>query len=143
MINQIINSLVYRAKLMGVVLMGVGGFAAYDYHDKTANYIPVQARITDVKEMCFMERRSGRTREWSETTTCAIAELAVKISPKWKGFDVKHQITVAYDYISPVDKRTHSGKRELSDYPNGQKLSSGQIYQIRASKTDPNRSREI
>ena len=142
-VNAIVNGLIHRAKVFGVVAVGIGGFAAYDKYDKGANYMPVQARITDVQDMCFMEKRSGRTREYSDIIACNMAEAAVKLSPKWQGFDIKHKITVAYDYVSPVDRKTHSGKREMSAFPNGKKLSLGEIFNVRASKTDANKSREI
>ena len=141
MINGIINAFIGRMVMFGFVMCGVGAFAAYDHYDKGAHYVPVQARITDIKDMCIMEKQSGRRREYSETIS--LAELAVKTSPKWQGFDIRHNITVAYEYISPVDRKTHAGARVLGAYPDGKKLSRGEVYQIRASKTDANKSREI
>lgn len=142
-VHYIVDSLIRRAVGAGVVLVGVGGFVAYDQYDKKANFTPVQARVTDVNDICYMERRSGRTREWSENIPCDRAEMAVKYSPKWTGFDIRHKITVSYEYLSPVDKRTHTGKHEYSYLPEGKPINRGQLLTIRASKSDPAKTREI
>ncbi len=142
-INNIINAYVNRLMMLGVAAVGVGGFYLYDQYNKKTNFVPVQARITNVSEICYMEKKSGRTTETSDALACDIAQHAVKSHPKWQGFNVKYKINVDYDYVSPVDQKTHSGKRTLSAYPNGRKLARGEIFNVRASKTDPNKSREI
>lgn len=143
MVNAILNALVHRAMWFGIVMVGAGGVYAYDQYDKRTNFVPVQARVVDVKETCYMERRAGRRTTTSDTLACNLARDMVQNHPSWQGFQVKQQIVVNYEYVSPADKRTHSGKRTLSAYPNGKKLSSGEILNVRASKTDPNKSREI
>jgi hypothetical protein len=143
MINSLVNYGANRLMGLGIVAVAAGGFYAYDQYDKKTHYVPVQARISNVQELCYMEMRSGRTTTTSDTVACDVAQYAVKNHPKWQGFTVKSKITVDYDYVSPVDNRTHSGKRMLSAWPGGKKLSRGEIFTIRASKSNPDKSREI
>lgn len=143
MINSLINYGANRLMGLGVLAIGLGGFYAFDQYDKRANYAPAQARISKVEELCYMEKEVGRTTTTSDVLGCEIAQYAVKNHPKWNGFTVKSKISVEYEYISPVDNRTHSGKRTMSAWPDGRKLNRGELFQIRASKIDPNKSREI
>lgn len=142
MINGLLNYGANRVMSFGLVALGVGGFYIYDRYDKNANYLPVQARVTNVQEVCYLEKRAGRTRTTSDTLACDKAQYLAKNHPSWQDFTVKYKVTVDYDYVSPVDNRTHSGKRTLAAYPDGKKIYRGEIFNIRASKTDPNKSRE-
>lgn len=143
MVNAILNALVHRAMWLGIILVGAGGVYAYDQYNKKANFVPVQARVSEVRETCYMEKRVGRRTSTSDTLACDLARKLTQEHPSWQGFQVKQQIVVNYEYVSPVDQRTHSGKRTLSAYPAGKKISRGEIFNVRASKTDPAKSREI
>lgn len=143
MINSLINYGANRLMGLGVLAVGVGGFYVFDQYDKRVNYAPAQARISKVEELCYMEKKAGRTTTTSDVLSCDVAQYAVKNHPKWQGFTVKSQIRLEYEYVSPVDNRTHSGKRTMSAWPEGRKLNRGEVFQIRASKKDPDKSREI
>jgi hypothetical protein len=143
MMNSLVNYGVNRLMGLGVVAVGIGAFYVFDQYDKRANYTPVQARISKVDELCYMEKKVGRTTTTSDVVSCDIAHYAVSRHPKWEGFDVKSKISLEYEYVSPVDNRTHSGKRSLSEWPDGKRLNRGELFQIRASKSNPDKSREI
>lgn len=142
MINGLMNYGARRLIGLGVVAVGVGGYHLYDQYDKKTNYVPVQARVANVQEDCYLEKKSGRTTTTSDTLPCDKAQYLSQNHPKWQGFSVKYRIAVDYVYVSPVDNRTHSGKRMLSAYPGGRKISRGEVFDIRASKTNPDKSRE-
>lgn len=142
-VSRLVNRLIHHAKVIAVVIVGVCAFAAYDQYDKRMNYIPVQARVTDVTEVCLLEKRRGRTRTSSVTMSCDRAEAAAQSDPKWQGFTVKYEITIAYDFVSPVDKKTYAGKHQYDAFPNGKRVTRGERIEVRASKTDPTKSREI
>lgn len=143
MINQLVNYGANRLMGLGLVAVGLGGFYAYDRYDKSAHYLPAKARVSSVEESCYMEKRSGRSTWTSDVLACDLAKFAVQNHPKWEGYTVKYKITLKYDYVSPVDRRTHSGQRQMSAYPNGKKPSPGEVIDIRVSRTDPNKTREI
>ncbi|MCX7898871.1 MAG: hypothetical protein N2444_02060 [Methylocystis sp.] len=86
-------------------MLGVGAYAACNKYDKSANHVPVQARVTDIKDMCCMEKRSCRRREYSGAIACDLAETAVRMSPKWQGVDIRQKIAVAFEFIPPVDRK--------------------------------------
>lgn len=143
MIKTFLDHQFLRMKI-GAVMIGCSGlYFAYDQYDKKAHYIPAQARVSNVAELCYMEKKSGRATTTSDVVACDVAHYAVKNHPKWQGFTVRSKIRLEYEYVSPVDNRTHSGKRIFNDWPEGKKLSRGEAFMIRASKTDPNKSREI
>lgn len=143
MINSLINYGANRVMGLGIVAIGVGGFYVFDQYDKKANYVPVQARVSKAEELCYMEKKVGRTTTTSDVLACDVAQYAVKNHPKWQGFTVKSKISLEYEYVSPVDNRTHSGKRMMSAWPEGRKLNRGELFQIRASKKNPEKTREI
>jgi len=143
MIHSLINYGANRLMGLGIVAVGFGAFYAFDQYDKKTNYTPVQARLSKVEELSYMEQKVGRTTTISDVVSCDVAQYAVKNHPKWQGFTVKSQIKLEYDYVSPADSRTHSGKRTISAWPDGRKLSRGELFPVRASKSDPDKSREI
>ncbi|GLI93120.1 hypothetical protein [Methylocystis echinoides] len=142
MMNAFIEYFRGRLLALGIVLLGLGGFAAFDQYNKRTNYTPVQARLSKVEELCYMEKRERRTTSTSDVIACDLAQYAVANHPKWQGFTIKSQIRLEYAYVSPVDGRTHSGKRTIDYWPGGKKLSRGDLFPIRASKTDPDKTRE-
>lgn len=131
-----------RLLALGVVIVCAGGYSAVDAFNKKKNYMPVQARLSKVEELCYMEKREHRTTSTSDVLPCDLAQYAVTSHPKWQGFTVKSQIKLEFAYISPVDGRTHSGKRTISYWPDGKRLNPGDLFPIRASKTDPDKTRE-
>ncbi|PPD45503.1 MAG: hypothetical protein CTY15_03700 [Methylocystis sp.] len=142
MMNGLVNYGATRVLGLGVVGVGLGVFYVVDQYDKKNNYTPIQARVSRVEEKCYMEKRSGRSTWTSDMLACERAQEMVKSHPNWLGYTVKYKINVSYDYVSPVDNRTHSGSRVMSAYPDGKKIYPGSQISIRASKSDPNKTRE-
>lgn len=131
---------------VGVIACGafaIAGLVIANEYDKKVNYLAVQARITDLQETCYMEKKSGRTTSTSDTLACETAEFAVKSHPKWQGYDVKYKINVSYSYVSPADSKPHSGKLELSAYPDNKKLATGGEIKVLASKTAADKTRSL
>lgn len=122
--------------------LSFGAYFAYAQYDKYKNYAPVQARVSHVEDLCHIEKTAGGQTS-SADVACDVAESAVKNHPKWLGAAVTYRIIVDYDYVSPVDGRTHSGRRQLSAWPGGRRIVRGDAFDIRASRIDPNLSRDI
>jgi len=121
MINALVNYGAHRLMSFGLVALGVGGFYVYDQYDKKTNFVPVQARVTNVQELCYLEKRSGRTTSSSDTLACDKAQYLSQNHPRWQGFSVRYKIAVDYDYVSPVDNRTHFRKAHADLLPRRKK----------------------
>lgn len=136
-----------RGMMFVFFVLAIIGFTAYDFYDKRANYEPVMARVTKVDEQCWMEKKERgiltKTTHTSDLLPCPIAERLVASHPKWAGYAIKMKIEVGYLFTSPVDGKAHAAKRQLSDYPEGHKLGVGDVVEIRASKTNDGKVREL
>jgi hypothetical protein len=133
---------------VGCVLLALIVFAAVSLaqkHDLHENYTPVTAHVSSVQESCHLSRPAslqerafhGRSRYdtiTSDVLDCAEAERRTKTDPHWRGAFVNYAITLAYDYISPIDGRKHAGSDLISRYPDGRKLHPGDAFSVMASK---------
>ena len=131
---------------VGVIACGafaVAGLVIADEYDKKVNFLAVQARITELHESCYMEKKSGRTTSTSDTLACGMAEYAVKNHPKWQGYDIKYKIDISYSYVSPADGKPHTGQLVLAAYPDNKKLATGGEIKVLASKTAADKTRSL
>lgn len=123
------------------------GFTAYDVYDERSNYEPVMARVTKVDEQCHMEKKERgiltETTHTSDLLPCPIAERLVASHPKWAGYAIETKIEVGHLFTSPVDGKAHAADRQLSDCPEGHELGVGDVVEIRASKTNDGKVREL
>jgi len=129
-------------RVLGVALT-FGAYFAYEQYDAYVNYAPAQARVTRVADVCYMEKDSGGKVTKSGEFTCDIVESAVKNHPQWLGARITYDINLDFDYVSPADGLMHSGTRALTAWPGGKRLSRGDTFMMRASKTDPEDTRAI
>ena len=78
-----------RLVVFGTVAAAVAGFAAYDKYDKNTNYQPVDARISDVSDQCYMEKVERgvltKTTSTSDLLRCDLAELLTRAHPEVAG----------------------------------------------------------
>jgi hypothetical protein len=136
-----------RLYVFGAIAVGAAAIGIYDQYDKNTNYLPVEARISDVNEQCYMEKVEHgavmKTTYTSDLVRCEVAELLTREHPKWRGYAIKHKIVVQFDYVSPVDGATHASSLTMSDFPNGQPLSAGDVLRVLASKTKAEKIRKL
>ena len=132
-----------RLVVFGTIAAVVAGFTAYDKYDKSTNFQPVDARISDVSDECYMEKVEGRKTSTSDLLGCERAELLTRQHPKWHGYAIKHKIEIRFAYVSPVDGATHASSLTMSDFPNGQQLRAGDVLRVLASKTKADKTREL
>jgi hypothetical protein len=130
---------------MLVALILVAAASLSQKHDLHENYTPVTAHVSSVQESCRLSRQAslqeraiyGRSRYdtiTSDELDCAEAERRTKTDPQWRGAFVNYAITLAYDYISPVDGRKYAGSEFISRYPDGRKLRPDDAFNVMASK---------
>jgi hypothetical protein len=135
-----------RLGLYGIVAVGVIGILAYDQYDKKTNFQPVSARISAVNEQCYMEKVERGVLMKSTLTSdllhCDVAELLTREHPKWQGYSIKHKIEVRFAYTSPVDGATHTSTLQMSAFPDDRPLHAGDVLQVLASKTKPDKTRK-
>ena len=132
-----------RLGVYAIIAVGVVGLTAYDRYDKRFNFQPVDARISEVNEQCYMEKVEGSRTSTSDVVRCEVAELLTRAHPKWQGYTVKHRIELRFAYTSPVDGATHASSLQMSAFPNGRTLHAGDVLQILASKTKADKTREL
>jgi hypothetical protein len=136
-----------RLAVFGTIAVATAGVAAYDNYDKHANYQPVDARISDVSEQCYMEKIEHgvvvKTTSTSDLMRCELAEVLTRAHPAWKGFAIKHKIEIRFAYVSPVDGATHDSRLTMSAFPKGQPLQAGDVLRVLASKTKADKVREL
>ena len=78
----------------------------------------------------------------SDLLRCELAELLTREHPKWQGYSIKHKIAVRFAYTSPVDGATHTSTLQMSAFPHGQPLHEGDVLQVLASRTKPDKTRQ-
>jgi hypothetical protein len=136
-----------RLAVYGTVAVAAAGLAAYDRYDKAVNYQPVDARIGAVVDQCYMEKVERgavtKTTSTSDLLDCAKAEMLTRVHPKWQGYTIKHKIEIRFAYVSPVDGATHDSRLTMSEFPNGQPLRAGDVLRVLASKSKPDKTREL
>lgn len=121
--------------------------AVHDQYDKNTNFQPVNARISAVNEQCYMEKVERgvltKTTLTSDVLNCDLAKALTREHPKWQGYAVKHKIEVRFAFVSPVDGTTRTSSQQMSAFPDGRPLRAGDIFPIRASKTEADKTRTI
>jgi len=136
-------------RLAGIMIVAVGaaGLAAYDQYDKRVNFQRVDARISAVNDQCYMEKvtREGitKTTSTSDLLRCELAQVLTREHPKWQGYSIKHKIEIRFAFVSPVDGATHTSSLEMSSFPNGRPLRTGEVLPVLASKSQPDKTRAI
>ncbi|WP_426442670.1 hypothetical protein [Bradyrhizobium genosp. P] len=133
-----------RLFFFGIVCAGLASIHIYNEFDKRVNFRPVDARISQVKEQCYLEKsdvaESGKT--WSsDLLPCGFAVLSAQMHPKWQGATVKHKIEVRFAYISPVDGAAHELSLQMAAYPDGREMRAGDIFPVQASRKQADRTR--
>lgn len=129
-------------RLLSVALLGTT-YVASDEYEKRINHDVVRAHVSWVQDECYMEKRDGGATAKAGPYSCDVVEAAIRNRPQWQGASVKYKIEVGYDYLSPADHHTHSAKRALSAWPDGKRIVRGDTFEIRASKIDPEATREM
>ena len=135
-----------RPAVLGWVAAGVASFAIYDQYDKRNNFQPVSAHVSNVTDQCYMEKVERgavtKTTSTSDLLRCDLAETLTRDHPKWQGYAIRHKIEIQFAYISPVDGATHYSSLRMSAFPNGRPLQMGDVFQVLASKTKADKTRE-
>jgi hypothetical protein len=135
-----------RLAMLAIAAVGIGGYTAYDQYDKSTNFVPVDVRISAVKEECYLEKVDrgilSKTTSTSGMLLCPVAEILTREHPKWQGYEIKHKIDVSFAYISPVDRATHTASHRMTAFPNGKTLRAGDMLPILVSKTKPDKTRQ-
>lgn len=130
-----------RLVVYGMICAGVAGLHVYGEFDKRVNFQPIDARVSTVKEQCYLEKTEGRRTSTSDLMPCEIAALLARNHAKWEGYDIKPKIEIRFAYISPADGETHESKLDMTEYPDGRPLHSGDIFPVQASTSEVNRTR--
>ncbi|HEX7920910.1 MAG TPA: hypothetical protein VF583_08155 [Bradyrhizobium sp.] len=130
-----------RLGLYGMIAIGVAGLYAYIEFDKRVNFRPIDARVSSVKEQCYLEKTEDNRSSTSDLLPCELTELLARHHPKWQGADIKHKIEIRFAYISPVDGAAHESNLQLAEYPDNRQLSRGDIFPVQASRKEANRTR--
>lgn len=130
-----------RLGLYGMIAIGVAGLYAYIEFDKRVNFRPIDARVSSVKEQCYLEKTEDNRSSTSDLLPCDLTELLARHHPKWQGADIKHKIEIRFAYISPVDGAAHESNLQLAEYPDNRQLSRGDIFPVQASRKEANRTR--
>lgn len=130
-----------RLGVYGMICVGLVAFHAHSEFDKRVNFRPIDARVSSVKDQCYMEKTEGRRSSSSDLLSCELAVLLTRGHPKWQGYDIKHKIEIRFAYISPVDGATHESTMEMAAYPDGRPLRAGDIFPVQASRNDVNKTR--
>lgn len=136
-------------RLAGIMIVAVGaaGFAAYDQYDKRVNFQRVDARISAVSDQCYMEKVTRevvtKTTSTSDLLRCELAEVLTREHPKWQGYVIKHKIEIRVAYVSPVDGAPHTSSLQMSTFPNGRPLRTGEVLPVLASKSKADKTRAI
>ena len=136
-------------RLAGIMIVAVGaaGLAVYVQYDKRVNFQRVDARISAINEQCYMEKvtREGitKTTSTSDLLRCELAQVLTREHPKWQGYTVKHKIEVRFVFVSPVDGATHTSSLEMSAFPGGRPLRTGEVLPVLASKSKADKTRAI
>ncbi|TWC05185.1 hypothetical protein FBZ93_103197 [Bradyrhizobium macuxiense] len=130
-----------RVGVYGMIAIGLAGFYAYREFDKRVNFRPIDARVSSVKEQCYLDKTEGNRSSSSDLLPCEIAELLARNHPKWQGYDIKHKIEIRFAYISPVDGAAHESNLQMAAYPDDRPLHAGDIFPVQASRSDANKTR--
>ena len=138
--------LLTQLKIYGAVIGGVafaGGALVYNQSTELrGNYTLVDAKITDVKLECFIERHERKVirKESPELAymDCTVAPLVAR-QHGFDDTDIKRRATVTYRYRSPVDDDLYSGPYAVSGVV--ETLVPGKTIRVHAHRVQPGQSR--
>ncbi len=126
--------------LWTVFFLGLAYFGSQDYED-------VPATVTNVRELCYLQKREVEVIIKTVTTTdpgpCDIATFLADNNPDYDGFLVIRRTYVSFTYASPADGRQHAGRYELPRGDTGARYRIGGQFNIRAHKEKPEETRRI
>lgn len=74
-------------------------------------------------------------------TNVGSGSKAVKFNPS-RCFPLGHQL-LTFAFISPVDGATHTSSLGMSAFPDGRALRMGDVFQVLASRTKPDKTRQV
>lgn len=128
-------------------LMGIGltlaVSAGYEQYINFIDFRSVEARVTSVRDRCYMQKRSGGETVKSNEYDCASVESAVRNNAIWRGASIVYDIHIDVQFVSPADGELHGASRDLTAWPGGKRVSKGDVLWIRASKSEPDLIRGI
>ena len=125
-------------KSLGLLALLAGGFYLYTLYDKAANYVPIEARVTNVEALCQLVKKSRRRREYTDPMPCDLARAAAT-QPKFEGFKVEEQTYVSYAYT--VDGKEYASKHRQAAQSDGRKIGVGDELTVLVSKDNPTTTR--
>lgn len=127
----------YSARRLMAVGMTIAVSAGYEQYIDLTDFRSVEARVTSVRDRCYMEKRSGGEMVKSNEYDCASVESAVRNNAIWRGASIVYDIHIDLQFVSPADGELHSAARDLTSWPNGKRVSRGDVLSVRASKSAP------
>lgn len=135
-----------QLKIYGAVIGGVafaGGALVYNQSaEQRGNYRLVDAKITNVRIECFIERDERKVvqKESPELAymNCTVAPLVAR-QHGFDDTDIKRRAIVSYRYRSPVDDDLYSGTYAVTGVV--ETLVPGKTIRVDAHKVQPDKSR--
>ncbi|WP_424361745.1 hypothetical protein [Methylocystis parvus] len=111
--------------------------AGYEQYINFTDFRSVEARVTSVRDRCYMQKRSGGEMVKSNEYDCASVESAVENNAIWRGASIVYDIHIDLQFVSPADGALHAASRDLTAWPSGKRVRKGDVLSIRASKSEP------
>lgn len=134
-------SSIQGAAFLGIIALGAGAYGLSEA-DLYLNYTETTATVTQVKEDCYIEssKRKVVKKGTSELAymDCDIAPLIAKRYGHTESA-IHRRAHVTYEYVSPVDGSTRTGKLLKDSNNHGFEL--GKEFQIYAHNEKPGASR--
>lgn len=72
---------------------------------------------------------------------CRLRVKSGKVQPE-QMLSLGHQL-LSFAFISPVDDATHTSSLGMSAFPDGRALRMGDVFQVLASRTKPDKTRQV
>lgn len=126
----------------------VGGLIARDQYRRYFDFVPVDARVAKVDKYCYLWAKgkgAAQPKQLGVNTDhmdCAVAARLAQ-TPQWADAELGWRQAYEFDYLSPVDGKTHRGHVDALSGPNEAAFRVGQIVKVRASKKEADKSRAI
>lgn len=136
-----------RRFFIKIALMAVvaGGALLYFEYDTATNYEETTAKVTGVREVCYMKKKERGAFSKTTTTTkegpCPMVMALNKSHPEFQDFDLVKVTYIEYRYRSPADGKMHRGKHKQVNRKEGLPLRAGDTGVVHAHKEKPNESR--
>ena len=128
----------------GLATIILGGVFAYSQFDRDTNYVPALATVTKVEESCYLTKTEpgiGTTKTYTtDKGSCTVMQGLLANHPAYKGYRLVNVTTVYFDYTSPADGRSHSGRHEQAKHKDGSAIYPRDRLPILVHKTDPEKT---